>query len=329
MNERKRKSLQLKQDLEEVIQDAKSKGLDAEIKVGVYDINTGIKASVNGDKCGWAASIIKLPVMISTLQEVEKNHLSLKTELPINHKFMLEKDDYVSGLPEGSSLPVLHLLYHMIVSSDNEATNILANEIGGPVRINKSAKRLGLKRTMLGHLLCPGVPRYTSKFNPDGSNITNPDNMVRLMRHIYDPSYFKISEGIKETSDYILSLTKSWFLNTGKFKKSKTKSKIGFISDDEDGDDIHEIGIIDDSLIVCLMANKIGQNSKELYNEELPNKRLFNENIQNYSFENVPFFEYNEVNLTGQLDNKKLALPTIPSIPKTYNRIMKAIGKYV
>lgn len=247
-------------DLENVIRDAEENSIDARIKVSVYDINTGVSANVNGKEKGWAASIIKVPVMVSTLKEVEKGNLSLNTQVPVNHKLMLEEYDYVSSLPEDATLSVKEFLYHMIVASDNEATNVLADTIGGPVQINKDAYELGLKRTMLGHLLCPGAPRYGSFFfNPDGSNLTTPNDMVKVMRHIYDPSYTKLSKRVKSLSDAIMSETCSSYLANEKFKGNKIKAKIGIISCPYDGSDIHEVGIIDDSLIVCLMANKIGQ----------------------------------------------------------------------
>ena len=233
-------------------------GIDADIKVSVYDIKTGLKANANGKRTGWAASIIKLPVMISTLQEIEKGNLSLNTKLKKDSKYTLEYCDMISTLQEGTPVPIKTLLEYMITASDNEATNMLADEIGIQ-KINRSMWDLGLKRTMLGHLLCPNVPRYTSKFNPDGSNITCPNDMVKIMRHVYDGSFSKLSPKVRELSDKYLSKTNPFYLNKGVFKKQKIKAKVGIISDPKDGNDTHEVGIINDHLIVCIMLNKINQ----------------------------------------------------------------------
>ncbi|MBR9706219.1 serine hydrolase [Candidatus Pacearchaeota archaeon] len=255
-NRKKIKNKALQKGLEKVVKLAENE-IDADIKVSVHDLTTGEIASVNGKKFGWAASIIKVPVMVSALKEIYDGDLSLKTKLPINHEFLLEHTDYVSGLPLGTKLSVAELIYHMMVTSDNEATNILADYIGGPQTINKTMRELGMKKSMLGHLLCSGVPRYTSKINPDGSNITTPDDMVKVMRHIYDPNFSKLAEPIRKAADRFFSFTSPSFLDFGGFKKKNIKAKVGHISDHDDGSDIHEVGIINNDLIVCMMANKV------------------------------------------------------------------------
>jgi len=250
---------ELKKDLESSIAQLKAEGFDGEIKASVYSISGRLEADVNGDKPGWAASIIKVPIMIATLEEVEKGNLSLFSGLKVDHRFTLETYDPVSLMPQGSSTNVSHLLYHMIVNSDNEATNMLANEIGIE-KINKSMWNLGLGRTMLGHLLCPGVERHSSEFNKDGSNITCPNDMVGIMKHIYSDSHSKLGEWVRYASDLILSQTYPMYLNSGSFRNSRVKAKIGVISDPEAGSDVHEVGIIDNDLIVCVMLNKVNQN---------------------------------------------------------------------
>lgn len=259
----KQKSQELKKGLEETIQELKTAyKVDAEIKVSVHDISDNIHASVYGNKPGWAASIIKLPVMVSALKEIEKGRLTLETELEVNHKYTLEPYDYASRLPEGSMIKVRDLVYHMIVESDNEATNILAKEIKIST-INRYTKRLGLENTMLGHLLCPKVPRYRSRINQDGSNITCPDDMVRIIRHIYEPSFSKLSPKVRALSNLFLSYTTPSYLNQGVFKDRVIKSKVGCISDETGRKDIHEAGIMDDHLIVCIMLNNFCSNKAE------------------------------------------------------------------
>lgn len=116
-----------------------------------------------------------------------------------------------------------------------------------------------MERSMLGHLLCPGVPRYTSQFNPDGSNITTPNDMVTLTRHIYDKNFSKLDKETRAFSNAFLSLTRPAYISTRNMADRTIKAKIGVISDPDAGSDIHETGIIDDNLAVCIMLNKIGQ----------------------------------------------------------------------
>jgi beta-lactamase class A len=232
--------------------------LAGEVKVSVHDIPTGLAASVKGDRPGWAASVIKLPVLVAAAREIEEGRLSLDEPLLIDHRFLLDPADSVSRLPAGSRLPVRDLLDLMIAASDNEATNVLADRVGID-RVNAVSWGLGLSRTMLGHLLCRGVPRHASHFNPDGSNLTCPDDMTALLRHIYDPSFSHLSPGERVLADRVLSRTHAAFLRSGPFRESRVKAKIGFIADAKDGSDIHEVGIIDDRLIVSVMLNRVGQ----------------------------------------------------------------------
>lgn len=308
------KNKSLKKDLESVIR--KSQGdIDADVKVSVYDINTGINASVKGNKKGWAASIIKLPIMISTLNEIEKGNLSLKTKLPVRHEFMLEPTDYVSTLPDNAELDVRDLLDYMIAESDNEATNILVDYRGGPEKINKDLKNLSIRRTRLGHLLCPNVKKYKNFFlNPDGSNITTPNDMTKVMRYIYDPSSNKLSKNTKSLADSFMNNTRASFITHKKFKDKNIKAKIGIISDDQAGDDIHEVGIIDNSLIVSLMANKIGQI-----------------NIKNENFYSTleHFGLYNGlVNNSREFYKKARTYKEAGKVKNTYKEIMNVLNDY-
>ena len=159
----------LRKDLEETAERLEGP-LAGEVKVSIHDIPTGLAASVKGDRPGWAASVIKLPVLVAAAREIEEGRMSLGETLLVDHRFVLDPMDAVSRLPAGTRLPVRDLLDHMICASDNEATNILADRIGIG-RVNEVAWGLGLARTMLGHLLCRGVPRHASAFNPDGSNV--------------------------------------------------------------------------------------------------------------------------------------------------------------
>lgn len=297
----------LQEDLECTIDGIYEDGLDAQIKVSVYDLFTGASANVREKEKGWAASTIKVPVLVAVCQEIEKNHLSFKTTLPVNHKFTLEKGDKISQEQEGARVSVAELLYHMIKSSDNEATNMLVDKIGIDT-LNKSMWGLGMDYSMLGHLLCPNVPRYSSKMNPDGSNITSTKDMAKLFRHIYDDRFNALSEKVKYYSDYFLSYGPSQFLRHYPFRKSEIKAKVGIISDPVDGDDNHETGLIDGHIIVSIMFNKI--------HRELPP-------LKDYIIHGEVDGEVYIIN--GAMLFAEMGL----SVSEAYGRIMETIGDHL
>ncbi len=260
--ERRSNSL-LEQELEKTVQELKCNyRIDADIKISLYSLSDRLEAGVLSEKAGWAASLIKLPIMISVLQSVEIGELSLSDYLPIDHRFTLEPYDYISSLPEGVLIPITDLLMHMISMSDNEAANILIDKVGIQT-INYDIEALGLEKTRLGHLLCYNVPRYLDAYNLNGDNLTSPYDMVRLMRHIYDEHFSDLSKTVREQSRIFLSDTTPVLLNQGRFRQSDIRAKIGIISDPVFGDDLHEVGIIDNDIIICIMLNKINQNNKK------------------------------------------------------------------
>ncbi len=253
------KSQALRRDLESVIGNLKKSDVDADVKVSVYDIKTRISAHVNGRDSGWAASVIKVPIMVATLQKVEKGFISFDTDLAVDHDLILEPYDQISKLPNGSLVPVQKLLDTMMIHSDNTATNMLARRVGIQY-INRMMWDLGMNQSMLGHLLCPDTKRYTSDFNSDGSNLLCTRDMAILMRNIYDQDYSELSKFVRSYSDRIFSQTHAGYIRKPPFLGSKIKAKVGFISDPRDGSDMHETGIIDNRLIVSIMLNKIDQN---------------------------------------------------------------------
>ena len=82
--------------------------------------------------------------------------------------------------------------------------------------------------------------------------------MTKLLRHIYDKPYSKLSPFVRTCSDMILSRTQPSILSLG---SKRIKAKIGYISDIKDGADIHEVGIIDDEIILSVMLNKFDKNT--------------------------------------------------------------------
>lgn len=268
----------LQKDLETTINDLnKNHNIDAHIKVSVYDIQDKSDINVDGDKIGWAASIIKLPIMIALLEEIEKGNLNLSTNLKVDHKFALQENDPITLLPEGTEVPVEYLLDYMIVYSDNEATNMLVDKISIPT-INQSMWDLGMKKSMFGHLIGFDKPRYSRKFNKDGSNITCANDMNISLRHIYDDSFTKLSSYVRRKSDVTMSFTEPELLNKGHFEKGHSiKAKTGSIYNPSDGADVHEIGIIDDNLLVSVMLNKVNKNNKN----KIPTKRSINSAYKN------------------------------------------------
>jgi beta-lactamase class A len=102
----------------------------------------------NGQKVVPSASVIKIPILLSLLQEVDKKNIKLNT------KYTLRPEDIVGGSGDlqyeipFKKFTYKHLTQKMISVSDNTATNILINKIGAE-KIQKDINVWGLTNTKL------------------------------------------------------------------------------------------------------------------------------------------------------------------------------------
>ncbi len=156
----------------------------AELKVAFEDIKDGSRYAVAGNQPGWAASLIKIPVMIAAFQHCDAGKLSLEEELAINHTFTLDPNTEVSYREEGSTATIAELLNYMILASCNESTNMLAHRLGIPA-INACMEQLGCPQTRMSHLLYRGAPLEDRGIDGTSSNTTTPREMASLMAGIY------------------------------------------------------------------------------------------------------------------------------------------------
>ena len=93
-----------------------------------------------------SASTIKVPVLLSALEEVRQGRLSLGQTLDLPAEALLEDSKVFEYGPTSRSL--WELLYWMIVESDNTATNRVISTVGYDA-INAYARDvLGLRHTV-------------------------------------------------------------------------------------------------------------------------------------------------------------------------------------
>lgn len=153
---------QLKSDLKPI---AKNSGMD--MGICVIDLQSNARASINGDKRMVSASVIKLAVAASFLEQVEAGKFTL------DDTYILKEDDIVAGTGSlggrgaGAEVTYGEMLELMIAQSDNTATNALIGAVGMDA-VNKTAESLNLKSTELNRLMMDegaierGIENYTS-----------------------------------------------------------------------------------------------------------------------------------------------------------------------
>lgn len=113
------------------------------------DLETGDYVDFNSDKVYPTASVIKLPILIAFLQDVDAGKINL------NEIWTMTNDVIVGGSGEFQDLPVntkftaQNVIDKMITISDNTATNMVIKRMGGINYVNQRFAQLGLSNTRL------------------------------------------------------------------------------------------------------------------------------------------------------------------------------------
>ncbi|GAB4086720.1 serine hydrolase [Myceligenerans cantabricum] len=100
-----------------------------------------VLAAREDDVIVYAASTVKLAVLVAAARELDAGTATLTEELTVTRTFtsqvpgagtfVIEPDDVDEGLPpEGTSLPLGDVAERMIVVSSNEATNMMIERVG-------------------------------------------------------------------------------------------------------------------------------------------------------------------------------------------------------
>jgi len=152
----------------------------------VLNVDTGEQLARRGDETFSTASLIKVPILVTVFDLVEKGQLSLDDQLT------LLKIDKVPGagnlqfMHDGALLSVRDAAWLMSVTSDNTATNLLLDRIVIR-RVWEKMEKLGLPHTKVHSkvfLRMASVAMDSSvKY---GLGVTTPNEMARLFALLAD-----------------------------------------------------------------------------------------------------------------------------------------------
>lgn len=174
---------------------AKIAGFSGHVNLYAKNLESGASYALDADAPVRTASTIKLPIMIECFAEANDGKLDL------GENIKLTEDERVSGsgiLQDLSAreYPLRDLIMLMITLSDNTATNLIINRVGGNA-VNARMAKLGLEQTRsMRKILGDG-----NKLKPNPSGISDegakpenkkwgigrssPHEMVLLLEKIY------------------------------------------------------------------------------------------------------------------------------------------------
>ncbi len=160
----------LKQKLNELT--AKYPQLEASIFF--VDLDNGVYVNANGIKPLPAASTIKIPVLIAFLQDVDEGKIYLDEELTMTEANRVSGSGGIQYKGVGKKYSAIDVATQMIINSDNAATEMIIERLGGKDQLNERFWEWGLESTMIKNLL-PDL---------EGTNTTSARDLALLLAKV-------------------------------------------------------------------------------------------------------------------------------------------------
>lgn len=138
------------------------------------DLETGNYLNINETSTFSAASTIKIPILVAFFQGIDDGSVRLDEELTLKSSQIVPEAGFLQYDAPGTRYTALEVATAAIVSSDNTATNMLIDRLGGMETLNQKFRSWGLTQTTLNNPL------------PDlgGTNTTSPSDLAKLISAI-------------------------------------------------------------------------------------------------------------------------------------------------
>ncbi|MGC1392658.1 MAG: serine hydrolase [Coleofasciculaceae cyanobacterium] len=143
------------------------------LQTGMFflDLDTGNYLDIKGDRVFPAASTIKLPILIAFFQDLDAGKVRLNETLVMRDDLITNGSGEMQDDPVGSRYSARETVTKMITISDNTATNMIIDRLGGIKKLNERFRSWGLKDTRIRNWLA----------DLSGTNTTSSKDMVQLL----------------------------------------------------------------------------------------------------------------------------------------------------
>jgi beta-lactamase class A len=161
-------------DLTARIQKAIAEYSQLQAEVFIVDLDRKNYVNLQSTESIAAASTIKLPVLIAFFQDVDARKIDLEDKLTMTEAVKAGGSGGMQYQAIGSKFSALYTATQMMVTSDNTATNMIIERLGGQEKLNQRFAEWGLNFTKLRNPL------------PDlaGTNTTNAEELGKLLMRI-------------------------------------------------------------------------------------------------------------------------------------------------
>jgi beta-lactamase class A len=113
---------------------------------GIYVkcLETGEEIAIDADRQMDTMSVIKIPLMAEVFRQIGEGKFQLSDRIRLTEAAKQPGTGVIRSLDPGVELTIKDLLTLMIIVSDNTATDLLYDKVGGPEAVNRLMKEWGL-----------------------------------------------------------------------------------------------------------------------------------------------------------------------------------------
>lgn len=148
--------------------------------VSLVDLKTGRAVGLSDSLVFPQGSAIKIPILVELYKQVSAGRLSADERVPIRKSDQVAGSGIAQWFGDGHSTVSLHdLAVLMIVLSDNTATNMLIDRVGGFAAVNSTMDSLGVGAIRLQRKMIQPLASARGE-----ENIATPAAAAALMRRI-------------------------------------------------------------------------------------------------------------------------------------------------
>lgn len=141
------------------------------------DLDNNKSWAYNENEIFYAASVIKVPIMITVFAAAENKEFNLSDTIVLKREDITGGAGVLQKMTPGTALTIYDLITLMIIQSDNTATNMLIDLVGKE-RIQKEMKKIGLADSKYYHKL------MIQPVNREGSNEITAKEMADMLKKL-------------------------------------------------------------------------------------------------------------------------------------------------
>jgi beta-lactamase class A len=122
-----------------------AKSANADWGIYIKCLETGEEIAIDADRQMDTMSVIKIPLMVEAFRQIEAGKFRLEDRVELKDADKRPGTGIIRSLDPGVSLTIKDLLTLMIIVSDNTATDLMFEKVGGVEPVNQLMQSYGLK----------------------------------------------------------------------------------------------------------------------------------------------------------------------------------------